>query len=155
MIHCDWYIRYDLLYSHSHDRYTYWGFDALYVKTKENLTNKVYLENILSYRYVILLICKEWMISLNSVLSFRSNCSEVLLGKGVLKICSKFTGEYPCRSVISIKLQSSFIEITPRQRCSPVNLLHIFRTPFLKNTSGRLVLTFGKVQTEAATRGVL
>ena len=24
--------------------------------------------------------------------------------------------------------------------CSPVNLLHIFRTPFLKNTSGRLLL---------------
>ena len=29
---------------------------------------------------------------------------EVLLGKGFLKICSKFTGEHPCRSVISIKL---------------------------------------------------
>ena len=26
--------------------------------------------------------------------------------------------------------------------CSPVDLLHIFRTPFLKNTSGRLVLKF-------------
>ena len=25
--------------------------------------------------------------------------------KGILKICSKFTGEHPCRSVISIKLQ--------------------------------------------------
>ena len=30
---------------------------------------------------------------------------EVFLGKGVLKICSKFTGERPCRSVISLKLQ--------------------------------------------------
>ena len=29
---------------------------------------------------------------------------EVFLGKGVLKICSKFTGEHPCRSAISIKL---------------------------------------------------
>ena len=29
----------------------------------------------------------------------------MFLGKGVLKICSKFTGEHPCRSVISIKLQ--------------------------------------------------
>ena len=28
----------------------------------------------------------------------------VLLGKGALKIWSKFTGEHPCRSVISIKL---------------------------------------------------
>ena len=61
-------------------------------------------------------------------------------GKGVLKICSKFTGEYPCRSVISIKLKSNFIEIILRQGYSPVNLLHIFRTPFLKNTSGGLLL---------------
>ena len=26
--------------------------------------------------------------------------------RGVLKICSKLTGEHPCRSVISIKLQN-------------------------------------------------
>ena len=39
-------------------------------------------------------------------------------------MCSKFTGEHPC--------QSNFIEITLRHECSLVNLLHIFRTPFLK-----------------------
>ena len=44
-------------------------------------------------------------------ISFRSSHSEVFLGKGVLKICSKFTGEYPCQSAISIKLLCSFIEI--------------------------------------------
>ena len=33
-----------------------------------------------------------------------------------------------------------FIEIALRHGCSPVNLPHIFRTPFLKNTSGRLLL---------------
>ena len=37
-------------------------------------------------------------------------------------------------------MQSKFIEITLRDGCSPVNLLHIFRTPFPKNTSGRLLL---------------
>ena len=47
---------------------------------------------------------------------------EVLLWKGVLKICNKF------------------IEITLRHGCSPVNFLHIFRRPFLKNTSGWLLL---------------
>ena len=57
-----------------------------------------------------------------------------------LKICTKFTGEHSCRSVISIKLQSNFIEIALRHGCSPVNLLHIFRTPITKNTSGRLLL---------------
>ena len=73
---------------------------------------------------------------------FRSSRSEVFLRKGVQKICSKFTGEHPCRSVISIKLQSNIIEIALRHGCSPVNLLHIFRTPFLRSTSERILLTF-------------
>ena len=34
----------------------------------------------------------------------------------------------------------NFIEIIHRHACSPVNLLHIFRTPFLKNTFGWLLL---------------
>ena len=59
----------------------------------------------------------------------RSSHPEVFLRKGVLKLCSKFTGEHPCRSAISIKLLYY-----------PANLLHIFRTPFLKNTYGRLLL---------------
>ena len=70
----------------------------------------------------------------------RSSHPEMVLRKGVLKICSKFTGEHPCQSAFSIKLQSNFIEITLRHGFSLVNLLHIFRTLFLKNTSGRLLL---------------
>ena len=69
----------------------------------------------------------------------RSSTPEVFLGKGVLKICSKFKGEDPCQIAISTKLQSNFIEVTLRRACSPVNLLHIFRAPFLKNTSGGLL----------------
>ena len=61
-----------------------------------------------------------------------SRSKKVSLVKGNLKICSKFTGEHPCRS--------NFIEITLRHRCSPVNLLHIFRTTFTKNTFGLLLL---------------
>ena len=64
----------------------------------------------------------------------------MFLGKGVLKICSKFTGEQPHQSVISIKLQSNFIEITLRHGCFPVMLLHIFRTHIYKNTSEGLLL---------------
>ena len=61
--------------------------------------------------------------------------------RGVLsKRCS--IGGHPCQSVILINLQSKFIEITLRHRCSPVNLLHIFRTSFSKNPSGWLLLTF-------------
>ena len=52
----------------------------------------------------------------------------------VLKKCRKFTGEHPCRSVISIAtlLKARF--------GTGVNLLHIFRTLFSKNTSRRLLL---------------
>ena len=57
---------------------------------------------------------------------------------------SKCTGEHPCRSVISIKLLSNFINVTFWHGCS-VNLLHIFRTPFYKNTYGGLLLTDQKI----------
>ena len=62
--------------------------------------------------------------------------------KGVLKICSKFTGEDPCRRAILIKLHNNFIEIVLRHGCSPVNLLHIFRTPFSGSTTGWLLLKY-------------
>ena len=53
-----------------------------------------------------------WVLSISTVrnTSTRSSHPEVSLGKGVLKICSKYTGEQPCLSGISLKLQSSFIE---------------------------------------------
>ena len=63
---------------------------------------------------------------------------EVFLGNVVLKICSKFKGEHSCRSVILIKLLC--VAITLWRECSPVNLLHIFRITFLRNTSGGLLL---------------
>ena len=66
----------------------------------------------------------------------------MFLGKGVLKICCKFTGGHPCRSVITTKLQSNIIEIAPLHGCSPPKSLHIFRIPFPKNTSERLLLPF-------------
>ena len=59
----------------------------------------------------------------------RSSHSGVFLGKCVLEICSKFTGEHSCRKVISIW---NFTEIALRHRCFLVNLLNIFRTPFPK-----------------------
>ena len=93
-------------------------------------------------------------------LVFLFSVEAVLLGTGILEICSKFTGECACRSVISVKLLCNFIEIAPqhgcspeklllqenmslcnfieiapRHGCSPINLLHIFRRPFPRNTS--------------------
>ena len=37
-------------------------------------------------------------------------------------------------------LLCNFIEIALRHGCSPVNVLHIFRTPYLKSTSEGLLL---------------
>ena len=69
--------------------------------------------------------------------------SRVLLSSEVaIQRCSNFTGEYTYRSVISIKFLCKFIEITLWTfSCKfAVNLLHIFRTLFPKNTSGLLLL---------------
>ena len=50
---------------------------------------------------------------------------QVFLQKGVLKIGTEFTGEHPM-------LKCDFNKIA-KQGCSPVNQLHIFRTPFPKS----------------------
>ena len=62
--------------------------------------------------------------------SYRSSPPEVFLGKCVLKICSKYAWEHPCRSMISVKLLCNFTEITLLHGCSSVNLLHIFQNTF-------------------------
>ena len=67
----------------------------------------------------------------DSMQPIRNSCSEVFLEKGVQKTSSKFTGEHPCRGLISVKLLC--------HGCS-VNLLYSFRAPFPKNTSGQLLL---------------
>ena len=64
----------------------------------------------------------------------KSSHPEVFLGKGVLKICSKLTGEHACRIAITIKLLCNFIEIALRYGCSPVHLPHISEHLFLRPT---------------------
>ena len=76
----------------------------------------------------------------SNVQKSRTSHPEVFLRKDVPKIYSKFTGEHPCRSMISIKLLCNSIEITLRHGRSPVNILHIFRTPFRENTWRWLLL---------------
>ena len=70
-----------------------------------------------------------------------SNPPEMFLGKGVLKICSKFTGEHPCRSAISIKLQSTFIKTALQHGVFSCTL-------FPMNTSGRLLLNIIGITTQ-------
>ena len=71
----------------------------------------------------------------------KSRTSEIFLGKSVLRIYNKFIGEHPCQSMISKKLLWNFIEVALRHGCSPVIFLHIFITPFYKNTSEGLLLS--------------
>ena len=65
--------------------------------------------------------------------------SRGVLKKSVLKIRNKLT------VFCSANLLFNFIEIALRHGRSPVNLLHIFRTLFFKNISGRLLLTSPKI----------
>ena len=60
-------------------------------------------------------ICLELKVWISSFLNIRSSCTkysspEVFLGKGFLKIYSKFTGELPCRSVISINMYVTLLK---------------------------------------------
>ena len=52
--------------------------------------------------HVNTMIPEIWFTSHEQKINGRSRPSDVFLGKGVLKICSKFTGEHPCRSATSI-----------------------------------------------------
>ena len=64
------------------------------------------------------------------IFGLRSSRQEVLLRKRCSENMQQIYRIKTCRSVISIKLQRNFIEITLRHGCSSVNLLHIIRTPF-------------------------
>ena len=52
----------------------------------------------LVFRDVLIQIIDQIIVTMT-----RSSRPDMFLRKGVLKICSKFTGEHPCRNVISIK----------------------------------------------------
>ena len=105
-----------------------------------SMVEPVFLNIVAGSFRIILRKINILVLGLSKVTTFRSSSSQVLLGKGVLKICSKFTGEHRCRSEISIKLLCNFIEIELWHGCFPVNLLHFFRTPFPKNTSGGMLM---------------
>ena len=108
------------------NKYKYsWTHAARNLRGPKNVSKLYYFSN-----YTRFLLCSLTFVTYKYMPYFRSSHPEVFLVKGVWKICSKFTGEHTCWNVISIKLLCNFTEITLRNGCSPVNLLHIFRTPF-------------------------
>ena len=127
-----WKWKFNLIFSLCLEELIYWN------NNRKKTFHETVCENLLhikSWPLEIWLLSGKWKPN-----EFGSSLPEVLLGKGVLKICKKFTGEYPCRSVILIKLLCNFTKMTLRHGCSFVNLLHIFRAPFPKNNSGGLLL---------------
>ena len=89
---------------------------------KVEVTHRV-MKNLLLTSWNFYISCLFYRDLCVILLNYRSSRPEVFLRKGVLKICSKFTGEHPCRRVIF-----------------KANLLHIFRAPSPRKTSGRLLL---------------
>ena len=65
--------------------------------------------SILTHAYVVVYVIPQ-----SSDCNLQKQPYRGVLRKWCSEICSKFTGKHPCRSVISIKLQRNFIEITPR-----------------------------------------
>ena len=50
---------------------------------------------------LVILLCQKITLMI-MIYNYRSSPPEVFKVKGVLKICSKFTGEHPCRSVFDV-----------------------------------------------------
>ena len=125
-----------------------WIFQATFTCSKSTLETPAQCANsvqiisrqqngVIDFEQISLIVLVFPLLTLN-----RRSHSEVFLGKVVLKICSKFIGEHPCRSLISIKLQSKATLLKSHfgmGAYSPVNVLHIFRLLFIKNTSGWLL----------------
>ena len=74
----------------------------------------------------------------------RKQPPEVFYKKCVLKNFTKFTGKHLCQSLffneVTVLRPATLSKIRLWHRCFPVNFVKFSRTPFLQNTSGRLLL---------------
>ena len=81
----------------------------------------------------------------------RATLHQTMRPEAALRRCSqeKLSGNmqqiYRRTIMPKCNLLCNFIEITLRHSCSPVNLLHIFKTPFPKNTYEELFLFDRKI----------
>ena len=79
-----------------------------------------------------------------NLILFRSSHRSCSVKKGVLGSFTKFTGKQLCQSLIFNKVAglspATFLKKRPWHRCFPVSFAKFLRTPFLQNTSGRLLL---------------
>ena len=77
---------------------------------------------------------------------FRSSHQRCFTQKGVLRNFTKFTGKHLCQSIFYNKVASlrpaTLLKKRHWHRCFPVNFVKFLTTPFLQNTSGRMLLNF-------------
>ena len=80
---------------------------------------------------------------------YRSSHRRCSMKEGVLKNCAKFTGKHLCQSPFFNKVaglwRGILLKKTLWHRCFPVNFAKFIRTPFLQNTTGRLLLNLAYV----------
>ena len=78
--------------------------------------------------------------------SFQKQPPEVFFKKGVLRIFTKFIGKHLCQRLFFNKVAgprpATLLKKSLWHRCFPINFAKFLRTPFLQNTSGRLLLSF-------------
>ena len=79
--------------------------------------------------------------SRNIYMNSHQSCSII---KGVLRNFVKFTGKHLCQSLFFNKVAglnpATLLKKRLWHRCFPVNFAKFLRTPFLQNSSGRLLL---------------
>ena len=81
-------------------------FGAKLPKASRELLSVIDIQGKLRYFYSLLIVTSS---------NTRSSHPEVFSRKGVLKKCSRFTGEHPCRSAISIKLLYTSVWVFSRK----------------------------------------
>ena len=76
--------------------------------------------------------------------NFRSSHQRCSMKKGVLRNFTKFTGKHLRQSLFFNEVAglrpATLLKKRLWRRCFPVNFAKFLRTPFLRNTSGRLLL---------------
>ena len=75
---------------------------------------------------------------------YRTSHQRYFVRKGVFRNFTKFTGKHLCQSLFFNKVAGlrppTLLKKRLWHRCFPMNFVKFLRTPFLQNTSGRLLL---------------
>ena len=104
--------------------------------------NELVIKNTLVKKKTIFVLM-EWFHLTQRQISLQKQPLEVFWKKAVLSNFAKFTGKYLYQSLFFNKVADfSLWKETLWHRSFHVNFVKFLRTPFLQNTSGRLLLSF-------------